>query len=99
MLPAEVIDDIRLAQSYQEDQSSDDNDAVISPAITTSTFSSLGFGGNVASSATPYSPDPHAVSEAEAQFYYAGPPLSPRSFTAREKSSGTCPEDLGPSAV
>ncbi len=32
-----------------------------------STFSSLGFGGDAASS-----PDPHAVSKAEAQSYYAG---------------------------
>ena len=78
MPPAEVIDrHIRFAQKYQEVQSSDDNDAAISPAITTPTSSSLGFGGNAASSATPYSPDPHAVSEAEAMLYYAGLPSEP----------------------
>ena len=75
---AEVTDGlIRFVQSYQEAQSSDDNDAAISPAITTSTSSSRGFGGNPVSSAAPYSSDPHAVSEAEAQSYYAGLPSEP----------------------
>lgn len=78
MLSAEVIEGyIRFTQSYQDAQRFDDNDAALSPAITTPTFSSLGFGGNAASSATPYSPDPHAVSEAEAQLYYAGLPSEP----------------------
>ena len=78
MLPAEVIDKyIRFAQSYQEAQSSAYNDDAISPTITASTFSSLGFGGDAASSATSYSPDPYAVSKAEAQSYYAGLPSEP----------------------
>jgi hypothetical protein len=33
--------------------------------------------GDAASSATSYTPDPHAVSEAEAQSYYAGLPSEP----------------------
>jgi hypothetical protein len=37
-----------------------------------STFSSLSFGGDAASNATSYTPDPHAVSMAEAESYYAG---------------------------
>ena len=81
MPSAEVTDGlICFAQRYyQEALSSDDNDAAISPAITTSTSSALGFGGNSASpiSATPYSSDPHAVSEAEAQSYYTGLPSEP----------------------
>ncbi|KAM6499303.1 hypothetical protein JOM56_004811 [Amanita muscaria] len=55
---------IHFARSYEEAQSSVDKDATISP-----TFS---FGSDAASSATSYTPDPHAVSEAEAQSYYAG---------------------------
>ena len=71
MLSAEDLDDyIRISRSYEEARGSVDNDAAISP--TASTFSSLGFGGDAASSATSYTPDPHAVSRAEAQSYYAG---------------------------
>lgn len=78
VLSAEVIDEyIRFAQSCQEAQNSADNDAATSPTITASTFSSLGFGGDAVSSATSYSPDPHAVSKAEAQSYYAGLPSEP----------------------
>lgn len=86
MLPAEVID--RCIRFAREAQSSDDNDAAISPTITASTFSS-GFGGNAASNATSYSPDPHAVSEAEAQSYYAGLPSEPTLVyrTGKEKWS------------
>jgi hypothetical protein len=48
------------------------------PQITTSpTLSSLGFGGNAASNTTSYTPDPHAVSKAEALSYYAGLPSEP----------------------
>jgi len=56
---------------YKEAQSSIDKDTTISPTVTASTTSSPGFGGDTASSAT-FTPDPHAVSKAEAQFYYAG---------------------------
>jgi hypothetical protein len=52
-----------------------DEDDTLSP--TTSAFSSLGFGKDAASGATSYSPDPHAVSEAEALSYYAGLPSEP----------------------
>jgi hypothetical protein len=45
-------------------------DATISP--TASTFCSLGFGGDAASTATSYTPDPHAASKAEAQCCDAG---------------------------
>jgi hypothetical protein len=41
------------------------------------TLSSPGFGGDAASGATSYIPDPHAVSKAEAQSYYAGLPSEP----------------------
>ena len=59
--------------SYEESQSSVDKDVTaFFPTITTSTTSSSGFGGDSASGATSYTPDPHAVSTAEAQSYYAG---------------------------
>lgn len=78
MLSAEVIEEyIRFAQHYEEVRSSANNDAAISPTITASTFSSLGFGGEAASSATSYSSDPYAVSKEEAQSYYAGLPSEP----------------------
>ena len=78
VLSAEVIDKyIRFAQSYHEAQSSEYNDAAMSSIITASTFSSPGFGGDATSSATSYLPDPYAVSEAEAQSYYAGLPSEP----------------------
>jgi len=65
MLSAEGIEAcIAFARSYQETRSSVDGDAT--------TFSSLGFGGDAVSSATAYTPDPHAVSKAEALSYYAG---------------------------
>lgn len=70
MFCAEVLEDcIRFAKSYEEAQSSVDKDVTISPTITTS---SPGFGGNAASGTTSYTPDPYAVSKAEAQSYYAG---------------------------
>ena len=72
MLSTEDIENyIRFARSYEEAQSSVDEDATLSPTITASTLS-LGFGRDAASSATSYTPDPHAVSMAEAQSYYAG---------------------------
>ena len=52
-----------------------------------------------ASSATSYTPDPHAVSKAEAQSYMQACILSPRYFTARARSGGPRPGDLRPSAV
>ena len=73
MLPAEVVEDcIRFSRCYEEAQSSVEKVTSISLNVTASTLSSLGFGGDASSSATPYTPYPHAVSEAEAQFYYAG---------------------------
>jgi len=66
----DLVSYIPFARSYEEAQSSVDKDAAIS--LTASTLSSLGFGGDAASSATSYTPDPHAVSKAEAQSYYAG---------------------------
>ena len=49
----------------------------LSRTTTSPTLSSLGFGGDTASSATSYTPDPHAVSKAEVQSYYAGLPSEP----------------------
>lgn len=74
MLSADVIEDsIRFAMNYEEAQSSVDKDvAAFLPTITASAVSSPGFGGDSASGATSYTPDPHAVSTAEAQSYYAG---------------------------
>lgn len=74
--PGVIEEYIRFAQRYQEAQCSTYYDATIS-LTTTASFSSLGLGGDVASSATSYSPDPHAVSKAEAQSYYAGLPSEP----------------------
>jgi hypothetical protein len=64
-------DHIHFARSYEEAQSSVDKDATNSPTTTVSA-SSMGIGGDAASSATSYIPDPHAVSKAEALSYYAG---------------------------
>jgi hypothetical protein len=78
VLSAEELDGyIRFARSYKDIQGSVDEDDATSQTITESTFSSLGFGGDAASSATSYTPDPHAVSKAEAQSYYAGLPSEP----------------------
>jgi hypothetical protein len=85
---------IRFARSYEEAQSSVDKDVT-----TVSTFSSLGFGGDAASSATSYTPDLHAVSKAEAHSTMQAYILSPHYFTARARSSGPCPGGLRPSAV
>lgn len=76
MLSAKFIEEcIRFAQ--REAQSSVDDDDATSIYPTTSAFSSLGFGGNAASSATPHTSDPHSVSNAEALSYYAGLPSEP----------------------
>jgi hypothetical protein len=79
VLSAEFLDEcIRFAQ--REAQSAFDDDNLLSSATTsatTSALSSLGIGGDAASSATSYSPDPYAVSNAEALSYYAGLPSEP----------------------
>jgi len=73
VLSAQIIEEcIQFSKSYEEAQSSVDKDATVSPTITASTVSSLGFGHDAASSTTSYTPDPHSVSNAEAQSYYAG---------------------------
>ena len=80
MLSAEELDSyIRFARSYKEAQSESSVDSLYEDdaANSTLTNSSLGFGGNAASSATSYTHDPHAVSKAEAQSYYAGLPSEP----------------------
>jgi hypothetical protein len=64
VLSAEFIEEcIRFARREAQ-RSVDEDDAISS----TSGFS-FGFGGDAASSATSYTPDPHAVSQAA---YYAG---------------------------
>ncbi|KAI1787376.1 hypothetical protein LXA43DRAFT_711812 [Ganoderma leucocontextum] len=92
---------IRFARSYNyEAQSSVDKDASISPTITASTtVSSLGSGGDGASSAASYTPDPHAVSKAEAQSYYAGLHSEPTLLYRTGKEQWSRPGDLRPSAV
>jgi hypothetical protein len=76
VLSAEELDGyIHFARSYKEVQSSVDEDDTTSQTITESTFFSLG--GDAASSATSFTYDPHAVSKAEAQSYYAGLPSEP----------------------
>jgi hypothetical protein len=64
VLSAQFIEEcIQFAKSYQEAKSSAYRDAIVS---------SLGSGCDAASDTTPYTPDPYAVSNAEAQSYYAG---------------------------
>jgi hypothetical protein len=71
VLSAEVLEDyIRFARSYEEAQSLVDKDTTNS--LATVLTSSLGIGGDAASSDTSYTVDPHAVSKAEALSYYAG---------------------------
>ncbi|KAI6043391.1 hypothetical protein EDC04DRAFT_2600255 [Pisolithus marmoratus] len=60
---------IGLTGSYEAD-SSDDGDLTISLATTISNVSSLGIGGNTASSTSSCTPDMHTVSNLEAQLYY-----------------------------
>ncbi|KAG7451734.1 uncharacterized protein BT62DRAFT_1030868 [Guyanagaster necrorhizus] len=73
MLSAEVVEDyICLAKKYEEAQSSVDRDSTIFSTTIATAFSSLGIGSNAMSSTTSYTSDAHAVSDAEAQFYYAG---------------------------
>ncbi|KAK0207441.1 hypothetical protein IW262DRAFT_1450873 [Armillaria fumosa] len=58
MVSAEFVEDcIRFAKSYEEAQSSVEEDSIISPTTT---------------AATSYTPDAHAVSKVEARSYYAG---------------------------
>jgi hypothetical protein len=76
VLSAEFIEEcIRFAR--REAQRSVDEDDAISMTASTSGFSSFGFGGDAASCATSYTPDPHAVSQAEAMSYYTGLPSEP----------------------
>ena len=94
MLSAKIIEEhIRFAMSYEEAQSSDEKEYTISPSTTASTFSSLGV-SDAASSTTSYTPDPHAVSMAEAQSYYAGLHSEPTLLyrTGKEWSPPSGPE-------
>jgi hypothetical protein len=91
VLSAEEFDGyIRFVRSYKEAQSSVDEDDATSPTI-----SSLSFGGDPASSAT-YTHDPHAVSKAEAQSYYAGLPAEPTLLYRTGKEQWSLPR--GPEA-
>jgi len=85
---------IHFARSYEEARGSVDNNATISP--TASTFSSLDFGGDATSSASSYTPDPHAVSRAEAQSYYAGLHSEPTLLYRTGKEQWSAPR--GPEA-
>jgi hypothetical protein len=101
VLSAEVVEDcIRFAGCYEETQSSVDKDTSISPNVIASIISSLGFDGNASSSATPYNPYPHAVFEAEAQFYYAGLHSEPTPLYRASEGQRSPPRGLlRPSAV
>ena len=73
VLSARFIEEcIEFAKSYEEAWGSTDKGGTVSPTLTASTVSFLGSGCVATSSATSYTPDPHAVSDAEAQSYYAG---------------------------
>ena len=81
MIDDKLIDKcIRYSETLQQTRDSDDDEeVVISPTTTaTSAFSSLGFGSNDQSSATTLTPDPHAVSQTEAQAYYSSLASEPR---------------------
>jgi hypothetical protein len=69
---------IAFARNYEETHRPVEQDPTIPPTTTASTgFSSLGFGRDIASSATSYTADVHAVSMEEACSYYTGLPSSP----------------------
>ncbi|KAG8906563.1 hypothetical protein FRB99_006677 [Tulasnella sp. 403] len=90
---------IHFARNYYEQAQS--SQAAITTAISptsteSSDFSSLGFHGDVISSATSYAPDPHAVSKAEAQSYYAGLLSEPTLIYRTGKDQWTPP--TGPEA-
>lgn len=71
---------ILYSETHQQTRDSDaDEEVAISPTTTAiSAFSSPGLGGNDKSSATFFTPDPHAVPQAEAQAYYSGLASEPR---------------------
>ena len=98
VLSAEELDGyINFARSYEESQDSDDEpeDDITSSSITESTFS-LNFGDDATSDATSYVHDQHAVSQAEAQLYYAGLPSGPRLLYSTGKEQWSPPK--GPEA-
>ena len=74
---------ISLAKSRQQAKSQEQaqhffyNDFTPSSTTTASAFSSPSLGGEATSSATSNTPNPYAVSLAEAQLYYAGLPSDP----------------------
>ncbi|KAF9505747.1 hypothetical protein BS47DRAFT_1432932 [Hydnum rufescens UP504] len=68
---------VRLTGRH-EAQSSAYNDTTVSPTTTASTVPLLGSDCDTTSSATSHTPDPHAVSNAEAQWYYSGLPSKPK---------------------
>ena len=94
MLSVELVEEfMRFARDH--DSSNAKNDAV-SPTVTSSTFSSLGFGRDAASSPTSYTADPHAVSMEEALSYYAGLPSQPALIYRTGKEQWSAPK--GPEA-
>ena len=90
---------IRFSSHYGEVQRAQvvDEDPPLSPATTSSTFvSSLGFSHDVPSSTTSHTDDPHAISIAEAQGFYAGLPSDPVLIYRSEKEEWSPPS--GPEA-
>ena len=63
---------ILSARSYEGAHGSNDEDDAISTTTTTTALRSPGPGGDASSSASSYTPDLHAVFNADAQLYYAG---------------------------
>lgn len=97
MLTAEEIEaSIQFASDHEEAQRSVDKDYTLSLTITATTISSLGFPHDSASSATSFIPDPHAVSIAEAQSYYAGLQSEPTLLYRTSKEQWSPPK--GPEA-
>jgi hypothetical protein len=90
VLSVELVQEfMRFARDH--DCSNAKNDAV-SLTITASTSSSLGFGRSTVSSATSYTPDPHAVSMEEALSYYAGLPSQPALIYRTGKEQWSAPK-------
>jgi hypothetical protein len=88
---------IQFAREYEEAQRSVDEDYTLYPTLTTTTISSLDFPHDSAlSSATSFTPDPHAVSIAEAQSYYAGLQSEPTLLYRTSKEQWSPPK--GPEA-
>ena len=100
MPSVDVEDCILFFRGYNWTQGSAEEDNSLSLFTTASNFPSLELDDPAANSATSYTPDPHAVSNAEAQFYYAGLHSRPTLLyrTSKEQWSRPRPGPWGPVA-